>query len=466
MTPSDRILLSLLSNNDVTFFIPPFQRNYEWTNEQCDVFWRDIDVTARRNLAGERSEHFFGTVTYYQTDSTFGEPNILVLVDGQQRITTTMLFLAALRDTCGDAKKANLIDNKYLKNQNSSGEKDEFKVKLKQVETDWPAFKKLILAEPLSEVERVSAVYSNYQFFKDKIVEVQKEGRDPFSLVEKGLALFRVITIELKPAENTWENPQEIFESMNSIGKPLSLADLVRNHLLYGESPKQQEELYRKYWLVMERSVPNKVSAFMRDFMQLHAKCPFPVASEANHKRLYHDFKRLFDDHETASLLQELSDYARIYALILGSNSGEKVIYENHAGLQIARDMITSCEKWDAEAISLRANWMIGLLVNSILPIPDEMRTANNYNVRKQVKSKSLSFEEMGLIGEEITFVDDSDIVAKVVGDTEVEFEGKRMKLAPLTREIKIRQGRCNKSGAYQGAQYWKYEDTRLAELM
>ena len=284
MTPSDRILLSLLSNNDVTFFIPPFQRNYEWTNEQCDVFWRDIDVTARRNLAGERSEHFFGTVTYYQTDSTFGEPNILVLVDGQQRITTTMLFLAALRDTCGDAKKANLIDNKYLKNQNSSGEKDEFKVKLKQVETDWPAYKKLILAEPLSEVERVSAVYSNYHFFK--------------------------------------------------------------------------------------------------------------------------------------------------------------------------------------EAISLRANRMIGLLVNSILPIPDEMRTANNYNVRKQVKSKSLSFEEMGLIGEEITFVDDSDIVAKVVGDTEVEFEGKRMKLSPLTREIKIRQGRCNKSGAYQGAQYWKYEDTRLAELM
>ena len=654
----------MLSNNDVTFFIPPFQRNYEWTNEQCDVFWRDVVATADKNNAGERTEHFFGAFTYYQTDSTFGEPNILVLVDGQQRITTTMLFLAALRDTNGDEKRKNLIDNKYLKNQNSSGANDEFKVKLKQIETDWPAYKKIILGEAVDEVERVSAVYSNYQFFKDRIFSIQREGRDPFLLVEKGLAMFSVITIELKPTENTWENPQEIFESMNSIGKPLSLADLVRNYLLYGESPKKQEDLYRKYWLVMEKSVPQKVSAFIRDFMQLCAKCPFRVASEANHKQLYREFKRLFDGHDAMTLLKELAEYARIYSLILGASSGEKAIdsllsdfrqlgvttaysfilsllcewkrgtisatglcrllsafrtycirrritqlaagenklfprliqyvsdlvstedkehamfgilckteyatrlpndvevsrtleamsnfyslkyckfclalieesltrnrpdiegddllqiehimpqtlnvkwkktlssedilehpqivhsignltlirhnqelgnkpfaekkeiYENHVGLQIARDMITSNDRWDAKAISSRARWMIDLLVGTILPIPEEMRTTNNYNVKKQAKSKYLSFEELGLIGEEISFIDDPDIVATVVSDTEVEFEGKRTKLSPLTREIKIRQGRCNKSGAYQGAQYWKYEDTRLAELM
>ncbi len=664
MTPNERKLLDLLSNNDVTFFIPPFQRNYEWTNEQCDVFWRDVVVTAEKNVSGTRTEHFFGAVTYYQTDATFGEPSILVLVDGQQRITTTMLFLAALRDVCEDTRKATFIDDRYLKNKNSSGDNDEFKIKLKQVETDWAAYKKLILGEAATEIEKVSSVYSNYQFFKDRLSNVRKEGKDPFVLVEKGLALFSIITIELKPAENTWENPQEIFESMNSIGRPLSLADLVRNHLLYGATPKRQEELYKKYWLGMEQAVPLKVSAFIRDFMQLRSKGPYPVASEANHKRLYQEFKLLFSDYDPSALLRELSSFANMYSWILGVKSGDrkidrllgdfrqlgvttaysfilsllaewkaealttedlemllsafriycvrrrimklaaaenklfprlvkfvqdlvfaenkglrmfqilckteyatrlpndielgrtletmdnfyslkyckfclaiveetltkcrpdveddhllqiehimpqtlnakwksclsaddierhpqivhsignltlirhnqelgnkpfdekKEIYENHAGLQIAREWITDNEEWNAETIDKRAHWLIKLLVEQVLPIPNEMRNTNNFNVKKQAKSKYLSFEELGLIGEEITFIDDSDIKAKVVSDTEVEFEGKLTKLSPLTREIKIRQGRCNKSGAYQGAQYWKYEDTRLAELM
>ena len=104
--------------------------------------------------------------------------------------------------------------------------------------------------------------------------------------------------------------------------------------------------------------------------------------------------------------------------------------------------------------------------METVFPIPDSMKKQNNFRVKKQAKFKRFSFEELGLIGEEITFIDDSDIKAKVVSDNEVEFEGKITKLSPLTREIKIRQGRCKKSGAYQGAQYWKYEDIRLADLM
>ena len=140
MVPIETKLLNVLSNNDVTFFIPPYQRNYEWNDEQCEVFWNDVYKTCEINKAGKTSEHFFGSITYFQTDAVFGQPDKLVLIDGQQRITTTMLFLVALRDILKDQQLGDYIDSKYLKNNNVTGD-SEYKVKLKQVETDWGAYK-------------------------------------------------------------------------------------------------------------------------------------------------------------------------------------------------------------------------------------------------------------------------------------------------------------------------------------
>ena len=136
MKPNTAYLLTLLSNNDVTFFIPPYQRNYEWTDDQCEVFLDDIFKTYEKNKAGEKTEHFIGTVTYFQTESVFGQPSKLVLIDGQQRITTAMLFLVALRDTIADQKLKRFIDSKYLRNENVDGD-SEYKIKQKKVESDW-----------------------------------------------------------------------------------------------------------------------------------------------------------------------------------------------------------------------------------------------------------------------------------------------------------------------------------------
>jgi len=141
MVPKEMKLLNMLSNNDVTFFIPPYQRNYEWTDEQCEVFFDDIVKTHDRNVQGHASEHFFGSITFFQTETAFGQPDQLVLIDGQQRITTTMLFLVALRDILQDVKLKNYIDAKYLRNNNVSSDNDEYKIKLKQVETDWAVYK-------------------------------------------------------------------------------------------------------------------------------------------------------------------------------------------------------------------------------------------------------------------------------------------------------------------------------------
>ena len=118
MKPEEKNMLQLLSNNDVTFFIPPYQRNYEWDTEQCEVLWKDIVNTAQKNKNSDSKQykHFFGTVTFFESDHHFDEPAKLVLIDGQQRITSTMLFLLAVRDKIQDTNKKETIVNSYLIN--------------------------------------------------------------------------------------------------------------------------------------------------------------------------------------------------------------------------------------------------------------------------------------------------------------------------------------------------------------
>ena len=261
MQSRDNKIIPLLSNNDVTFFIPPYQRNYEWDIQMCDTFYRDIEKVAHN----PNTQHFFGTIIFYEERSQ---------IFGQQRLTTTMLFLIAARDVIQDEILKKTIDSKYLRNNNVSGNDVEYKIKLKQVENDWGAYKKLVLQEELSDKDKKSIVYSNYLFFKSRLEKLeQTEIND---LIVKGLVNFNIVTIQLEPERNKWEKPQEIFESMNSLGKPLSLADLVRNYLLLGKTAAKQDTLYHNYWLKIEKNLAGpddsfSVSSFIRDYMQLEA---------------------------------------------------------------------------------------------------------------------------------------------------------------------------------------------------
>ena len=243
MIPHEFKLLDMLSNNDVTFYIPPYQRNYEWTSEQCKVFLDDVIKTCNQNMNGETTEHFFGAITYFKNEnqSAFNQPAKLVLIDGQQRITTTMLFLAALRDIIENDDIKEYINSHYLINQNVKDVEDS-KIKLKQVEADWDAYRGIIFGGEEGSKIKDSAVFRNYTYFCEMLSE--HRGNDEYlgSLVNLGLKKFSVISIELKPDVNKWENPQEIFESMNSLGKPLSLADLVRNYLMLGMSADDQDK--------------------------------------------------------------------------------------------------------------------------------------------------------------------------------------------------------------------------------
>ena len=653
MVPNESKLLEVLSNLNVTFFIPPYQRNYEWDREQCEAFFNDVVKTAQVNRNGGNTQHFFGSVTYFEDEPVFGQPHKLVLIDGQQRITTTMLFLAAVRDLIDDPTTKAFIDDNYLKNEKAVGD---YHIKLKQTETDWNTYRRLICGETLETEDKNSALYLNYAFFKREL-----SGNGAFrgtDFIQYGLDKFSVITVQLYPKQNSWENPQEIFESMNSLGKSLSLADLVRNYLLLGMSATEQETLYKQYWLPMEKRLPKKISDFIRDYMQLDDCKAYYKATATNHKLLYASFKELFKNAPKADLTKDLCKYSTYYAyIVMGVTSGnlkvdgkladirqigvttsysflmgllaswkenrltdtdiltlldvllvyflrrriisltqaenknipelaeqienieqaadkkaylyqllssqesnlripndaeverqlsamnfynfkyarfilslveesltklrpttdgplsmehimpqelsaqwqedlkddpavhnelvnnignltlithnselgnksfdeKKKIYEEHEPLQIARTEIINRGAWNRASIESRAKWMITYILREVLPIPDEMRHANNFSAKKP---RSLSFSELSLLDEYITFSKDKSVKAQVVSDNEVLFEGKRWRLSPLTKELETRRGTVTKSGAYQGAAHWEYDGNRLVDMM
>lgn len=149
----------------------------------------------------------------------------------------------------------------------------------------------------------------------------------------------------------------------------------------------------------------------------------------------------------------------------LGNKSfpAKKVIYENNAGLQIAKTKITDQAYWNKESIINRQNWIIDYILSNILPIPDKMRRTNNFVISG---GKRLSFLELQIIGQNINYISDKSIIAKIVDDKKVEYEGEKWFLTTLTREIETRKGTVNASGAYQGAQYWEYDGVKLADIM
>ena len=148
----------------------------------------------------------------------------------------------------------------------------------------------------------------------------------------------------------------------------------------------------------------------------------------------------------------------------LGNKAFEykKDIYEKKAGLQIAKNEITNRSKWNKNSIQNRSKWLSQFIVEKVLPIPEDMRYRNNY-IQKR---KRLSFEELGIINEDINYITDKSIKAKIINDRQVIFEGEEWYLSPLTREIETRKGTVTNSGAYQGAQYWEFDGIKLAEIM
>ena len=308
------------------FIIPIYQRNYSWAEQECRQLWDDI-LRAGSNDAV--SAHFIGSIVYVEKGLyhvTSQSP--LLIIDGQQRLTTITLLLTALAEILEDCEplegfSARKVRNYYLVNPEEDGEMH-YKLLLSQ--TDNTTLRHLLGGpRPAEESLRIN---ENFQFFQARLSEHQ----DDLIAVCKGLAKLVIVDVSL---DRDQDNPQLIFESMNSTGRKLSQADLIRNFILMGLEPSLQTSLYERHWRPMEHGFGQEAysahfDGFMRHYLTLKTG-EIPRFDE-----VYNAFKSYARRPEVAkqgveSLVRELHAYTSYYcAIALGAETDAELAHAFH----------------------------------------------------------------------------------------------------------------------------------------
>lgn len=294
------ILQDFIGTNKVLFRIPVYQRNYDWSVENCNRLLDDI-----KKIIDTGEKHFLGTIVYMPIGGGFSLKEYTI-IDGQQRLTTMMILLKALSDL---AKEKNdecyeEIQEIYLHNRHCE---EQFKVKLKPIKSDNDQFLAL-LKDDNDALDEEGHIYINYKLCRQRIEKWVEMGISP-SEIHTAMEKLEIVEISLTKGE---DDPQIIFESINSTGLELSSADLIRNFLLM--NAEKQEELYEKYWLYIEKllKVGTDYTNLNLFFMQyIIYKTSSPVTSN----RLYEKFIKLYKEegYTQETCLKELKYYADIF---------------------------------------------------------------------------------------------------------------------------------------------------------
>ncbi len=245
------------------FVIPIYQRSYSWTEKECGQLWDDI---IRCGNDDHIPMHFIGSIVYIESGlSQVTHQSPLLVIDGQQRLTSISLLLTALAEAINDDEEPpfdgfskSKIRNYFLLNPE---EKDDRHFKLLLSQTDKETLIALVGNRPIPENVSIR-IKNNYETFKHLI----RDNESNLSVICKGLAKLVVVDIALNREQ---DNPQLIFESMNSTGKELSQADLIRNFVLMGLEPEIQTRLYQNLWRPMEIEFGQEgYSAYFDGFMR------------------------------------------------------------------------------------------------------------------------------------------------------------------------------------------------------
>lgn len=253
---------SFLSSNKTQFIIPVYQRNYDWNISQCKQLLDDIlEAGSNHNM------HFIGSIVYIHDDVyTSSQINKLTIIDGQQRLTTLTLIYLAIYRLCSEigdeARKAEILET-YLTNKFAT---EQEKLKLRPTENNNNAIKYILKNDVDEEFSVFSKIIENFNYFKNRITSKNIE------IILRGLSKLMFVEISL---ERDKDDPQRIFESLNSTGLALSQADLIRNYILMGLNYENQHKIYTQYWEVIENLAKDqalnesKISDFIRDYLTL-----------------------------------------------------------------------------------------------------------------------------------------------------------------------------------------------------
>lgn len=265
MKASEAKLLDLLKKSP-QFIVPIYQRTYSWGERQCRQLWDDI---VRTGTNEDIDAHFLGSIVYIEKGLyhvTSQSP--LLVIDGQQRLTTVSLLLEALARHIGDTEpvdgfSAKKIRSYYLLNPLEKGDLA-YKILLSQTDRDTLC---ALLRQKNLPAEHSIRVAENFTFFYNQVEML----RGDFTPLCKGLAKLVIVDIALSRNQ---DNPQLIFESMNSTGLELTQADLIRNFILMGLEPEHQNRLYSDYWRPIEQAFGQEAygsefDAFMRHYLTI-----------------------------------------------------------------------------------------------------------------------------------------------------------------------------------------------------
>ena len=258
MQGAEILLSEYMTGAKRRFIIPVYQRNYDWKKEHCRQLFDDL-VSLRRK---GRKRHFFGCIVSVCDADSLSDEHLII--DGQQRLTTVSLLLLAMHNLLTDGtlhsdnpQLAQIIREDYLINKRRP---KETRIKLRPVKNDQEALERLF--EHPSEYKEESNLTINYRYFCRWLQDMDISVDELFDALER----LEIIQIRLKTPD---DDPQLIFESLNSTGLALSEGDKIRNFILMGQDPAAQESFHEQYWSRIEQDTGYQVSAFVRDFLSI-----------------------------------------------------------------------------------------------------------------------------------------------------------------------------------------------------
>lgn len=297
------------------FVIPIYQRVYSWEKEHCKQLWDDIIKTGGND---QMNGHFIGSIVFVHDGIYTTDYNELLIIDGQQRLTTITFLLIALRNRSSDEVKRKEIES-YLINSNKDGDK-KFRLILSESDKDTLLF--LIDKNKRKPSELSLKIVENFKLFEEWI----RKNTDKLETIFKGLEKLMIVWIALEKGK---DDPQLIFESMNSKGIELTQADLIRNYIIMETEVEKQEDFYNQYWRAMEEDFKQSekqskredlFSKFVRHYLTIK------IGETPNEKRVYEAFKRYQQERgiETEVLLQDLQKYCGYFCQIAFKKEADK----------------------------------------------------------------------------------------------------------------------------------------------
>lgn len=372
MKATEAKLLEFLKKSP-QFVIPIYQRTYSWGQRECRQLWDDILRTGRNDKV---SAHFVGSIVYVEKGLySVSSQSPLLVIDGQQRLTTVSLLIEALARSLGEAEplegfSIRKLRNYYLLNPEEAGEKH-YKLILSQ--TDKASLIALLDGQPKPK-EHSIRLEANFEFFKNRVAEI----KDELPALCKGLAKLVIVDISLNRDQ---DNPQLIFESLNSTGLELSQADLIRNFILMGLEPQLQTKLYEHYWRPMEvdfgqEGYATHFDGFMRHYLTVK------TGDIPNVREVYEAFKQHARAPEVAkagveALVADIRAFAGHYcAMALGSEPDAELkaafhdlrelkvdvafpflleLYADYAAQRLAKSELLHATRWIESYVFRRA---------------------------------------------------------------------------------------------------------------